>query len=188
MKIISRSIFALAVVCAFFLAPKQQVFATNASAISAVKGEMFYTKFSLFYEKNVYRTTNYRKGTLVPINTEVTFVKANKKEIDVKLPDGVTLRIVNIEPYSGEDISGIFNRALDKTAVDLSGFSAMEKTNIEAGTVAAGMSKKAVIAALGYPPKHKTPNLTGDAWRYWQNRFNTFIVHFENDKVTGIQQ
>lgn len=50
------------------------------------------------------------------------------------------------------------------------------------------MSKDAVIAALGYPPKHQTPTLKGNQWRYWRTLFKTFVVHFEDDKVDNIQQ
>jgi hypothetical protein len=162
--------------------------AADTNTISAVKGDKFYTQFSLFYEDNVHRTTNYRTGTFVPVNTEVTFVKANKKEIDVTLPDGADLRIVNVEKYSGENINGIFHRTFGKTAADLSRFSTKEKNSIEAGDVEPGMSKDAVIAALGYPPKHQTPTLNGNQWRYWRDTFATFVVHFDDDKVTSIQQ
>jgi len=181
-------VFALTTACAFFLAPAQQLIAADTNAISAVKGDKLYTQFSLFYEDNVHRTTNYRKGVLVPINTEVTFVKANKKEIDVIISDDTELKIVNIQKYSGENINGIFHRTFGKTPVDLSRFSTKEKSSIEAGEVEAGMSKDAVIAALGYPPKHQTPTLKSNHWRYWHNLFKTFVVHFENDKVTSIQE
>jgi predicted nucleotidyltransferase component of viral defense system len=124
----------------------------------------------------------------VPINTEVTFVKASKNEIDVIIPDDTDLKIVNVEKFSGENINGIFHRTFGKTAVDLSQFSTKEKTNIEAGDVEPGMSKDAVIAALGYPPKHRTPTLKSNQWRYWRNLSTTFVVHFEDDKVTGIQE
>jgi hypothetical protein len=180
-------VFALTAAYGIFLAPSQPLIAADTNAISAVKGDKLYTQFSLFYEDNVHRTTNYRKGVFVPINTEVTFVKANKKEIDVIIPDDTKLKIENVEKYSGENINGIFHRTFGKTPVDLSRFSAKEKNSIEAGEVEPSMSKDAVIAALGYPPKHQTPTLKGNQWRYWHNLFGTFVVHFENDKVTSIE-
>lgn len=168
----------------FLCAPAAQ--AKDKAALAA-KGDKLYTKFSLFYEEKVHRTTNYRIGVLVPINTEVTFVKSNGKEIYVKLPDGTELKIENIENFSGEKIDGIFSRTFSKEKVDLSKFSKIEKENIEIGDVQPDMSKDAVIAALGYPPKHQTPSLTSNAWRYWRNRFKTFIVHFKDEKVASIQ-
>jgi len=49
-----------------------------------------------------------------------------------------------------------------------------------------GMSKKAVLAAIGYPPQHQTPSLNGDTWTYWSSRTNRFAVIFKQDKVDHI--
>ena len=162
--------------------------AAKGVAASTPEGQTLYTQFSLFHEANVHLTTNYRKGILVPINTEVKFVKASKSNIVVTLPDGQNLTVINIEGFSGEKIDGIFTRTFAAKPVDLSQFSEDEKRAIISGEVKKGMSKPAVILALGYPPKHKTPNLQMNQWRYWQNRFVTFMVYFENDKVTKIVQ
>jgi len=181
-------ILALTMACGILFASSPPLIAADTNAISAVKGDKLYTQFSLFYEDKVHRTTNYRSGTFVPVNTEVTFVKASKKEITVTLPDGTSLKIENVEKYSGESIVGIFHRTLGKTPLDLAHFSATEKNSIEAGEVEPGMSKDAVIASLGYPPKHQTPTLKGNQWRYWRSTFGTFVVHFEGDKVKSVEQ
>jgi hypothetical protein len=180
-------VLALTIAGGIFLASAPQLIAADTNTIDSVKGDKLYTQFSMFYEDNVHRTTNYRSGTFVPINTEVTFIKANKKEIDVTLPDGTALKIVNVEKYSGENINGIFYRTLGKTPADLSHFSPKERNSIAAGEVEPGMNKDAVIASLGYPPKHQTPTLKGSQWRYWRDTFATFVVHFDDDKVTSVQ-
>lgn len=146
-----------------------------------------YTQFSLFMEENVHRTTNYRKGTLVPVNTEVVLINQDDDDIELRMIDGTKLDLENIEPFSGEKIDGIFRRTLSAKKVDLSPFSEEEKRAILSGEVEVGMSRAAVLVALGYPPKHKTPSLQGNQWRYWQNRFNTFVVIFEGDKVKAIK-
>lgn len=156
-------------------------------ASNATKGQTFFVQFSLFQEKGVHKTTNYRKGMLVPVNTEVTFVKADKRDIVVKLPDGTSLTLANVENFSGEKVDGIFTRTLGSTKVNLDKFSEAERKAILAGRVEPGMTKAAVVVAIGYPPKHKTPSLVGDHWRYWQNKFNTFLVHFQDDKVSEVQ-
>jgi hypothetical protein len=154
----------------------------------AAKGEKFYTKFSLFYEKDHHITTNYRKGTLVPVNTEVEFVKATKKRITVKIPSyNVTIDFENEEDYSGQKIEGIFERTFARQPVDLVSFSEEERLSIKKGKVKEGMSKEAVIKAMGYPPHHKTPTLEMDQWRYWKNRFDTMLVHFASGKVSSIE-
>jgi hypothetical protein len=156
-------------------------------AASTPKGQTLYTQFSLFYEGYCHVTTNYRKGILVPVNTEVKFVRVGGGSIIVALPDGHNLEIRNIEAYSGENIDGIFTRTFATKPVDLLQFTEEEKKSIIAGEVQSGMRKSAVIIALGFPPKHKTPNLQLDQWQYWHNRFATFVVHFEKDQVTQIE-
>lgn len=152
------------------------------------KGQILYTKFTLYYEDLRHRTTNYRKGILVPVNTEVKYVKAKGQDIFVTLPNGQELKIENVEPFSGENIDGIFSRTFGTEKVDLSQFTDEEKRAIALGEVEPGMRKSAVLVALGYPPKHKTPTLDSPEWRYWRNRFATFVVQFEGDKVLSIKK
>ncbi len=154
----------------------------------AVKGDRFFTQFSLYYEKGHHITTNYRVGILVPINTEVEFVKATKNKIIVRIPGYDTeVEFINVKDYSGETIDGIFKRTFSRERVDVSGFNDTERSAIKRGAVEIGMRKNAVIKAMGYPPRHKTPSLAMDQWRYWKNRFNTVLVSFEEDKVTSIK-
>jgi hypothetical protein len=168
----------------------------NLSAISAVskidlievpKDQILYTQHSLYYEKNQYLATNYLKGTLVPVNTEVKFIKVTKNSIEVILPDGQELIMENIRAYSGEAIDGFFKQHLADKPVDLSQFTAEEKKAIMEGQVKLGMSKSAVIKAIGYPPKHKTLSLQNNQWLYWQNRFGKMMVVFEKDKVIRVK-
>jgi hypothetical protein len=88
-------------------------------AASARKGETLFTQFSLYFEKGCHITTNYRRGSLLPVNTAVTFIKAGGNEITVTLPDGRRLVIDNVRDYSGEIIDGIFSRTFARTQVDL---------------------------------------------------------------------
>lgn len=157
-------------------------------AANTPKGQTLYTQFTMYHEDYRHRTTNYRKGILIPVNTQVKFVDAGRSSIVVKLPDGYNLTVENVEKYSGEGIDGIFNRTFSTQPVDLSRFGRKERRGIRAGRALPGMSKAAVIVAMGYPPQHETPSLKLNKWRYWQNRFNTFLVHFENERVSYINE
>ena len=155
----------------------------------AQRGEKLYTQFSLFVLKHTHLTTNYRKGILVPINTEVEFISANKSVIEVRIPEyNLDVRIQNVEGFSGEKIDGIFARTLGREKVDLTNFTEVEQKSIKQGVAAVGMTKDATIKALGYPPHHRTPSLNLNEWRYWHNKFNTFLVVFDEGKVSGIKQ
>ena len=64
--------------------------------------------------------------------------------------------------------------------------STTDQQGIKKGIVTKDMTKEGVKYAIGFPPEHKTPDLSGNEWRYWENRFNTFKVNFKNNKVSNI--
>lgn len=151
-------------------------------------GNIYYTQVSMQYEKGRYLTTNYRKGVLLPINSQVQLEKITAGDIFVEiLPDHRKLRIENVEKHTGDDSVAAFSKLFNKNRVDLSRFSGMEREHIMAGKVGKGMRKQAVIAAIGYPPVTETPTLQTNEWTYWSSRFNRFVVYFTNDRVTRIQ-
>ena len=51
------------------------------------------------------------------------------------------------------------------------GLDAREVESVRNAVVLAGISKRAVLAAYGYPPEHATPTLEKVVWTYWLNRF-----------------
>ena len=155
--------------------------------VKATPGQTYYTLFSFFYEGDHHMTTNYRKGALVPINTTVKFIESDDEEIVVSIW-GKEIRIINVPGFSGEDMEGIFTRMFGSAPINLDKFTSQEKENILAGTVVEGMRKDAVICALGYPPKHRTPSLSAAEWRYWHNRVNSFLVCFSDGKVARIKE
>ncbi len=74
-----------------------------------------------------------------------------------------------------------------ETPVSYDNLSKMDRKGIEKGEVYMGMSKKGVMAALGYPAAHRTPSPDRDTWTYWTNRFSTMSVHFDDSgKVNKI--
>ncbi len=151
-------------------------------------GEKYYTQVTIQYEKGRFRTTNYRKGVLVGVNTEVELLDITPKIVKLKLlAENQELLIVNVPKHTGEDVYQAFDKLLANTKVNLSQFSSLEQKNIKQGAVAKGMSKQAVKVAIGFPPITRTASLEADAWTYWSNRFNTFIVHFEDNKVVRVQ-
>lgn len=151
-------------------------------------GNFYYTQVTLQYERGRHLTTNYRKGTLLPINTQVQLKEITGGDIRLEiLPAHAKLRIENVEKHTGDDVKQAFNKLIGKNKVDLSRFSSSEREYIALGRVGEGMRKKAVIAAIGYPPITETPSLENNEWTYWSSRFNRFIVKFKNDKVAQIQ-
>mgnify|MGYP003984617013 FL=1 len=160
------------------------------------KGDILYSRFTFYFLKEQHTSTNYRKGTLIPINSKFEFVKTswpkrpNKPPFQVPgsfrikhVESGQIIKIENIKKYSGSDVSGYFLKMFSKDKTDLSSFTEKERQYILIGRVLSGMSKKGVILALGYPPVHKTPSLNNPIWHYWNGKLGTFTVQFLNDKT-----
>jgi len=157
--------------------------------LTAAADKTVYAAHSFFHQKGRHLTTNYRTGTLVPVNTKVRIISSSRKSIRIERAEGgQVIEIVNVANYSGEDIHGIFDRMFSPAPIDLSRLSDGERDLILAGKAGVGMRRKAVIMALGYPPSHKTPSLQDKEWRYWQDRFRTFFVEFGNGKVVRIRE
>ena len=182
MLLLLLSSFILLIGCSKKFSSAEQTLPTGAQP-----GEIYYTQFSLFQEKNNFRTTNYRRGGLIPINTPVSLVSMDSKDIVVKFRDsGQTLNIENVQKHTNEDVQQAFKKILGKRMVDLSQFSKDEQQHILGGQVVKGMRRKAVLAAIGYPPASSTPTLETSEWMYWNNRWDRFIVRFKGDVVEQI--
>ncbi len=152
-----------------------------------VVGDDYYTQFVIRYEKGVHLTTNFRRGASIPINTRVKLLAIKSKTIEVQ-PDNMVkpLLIKNAKKHTGDDIVQAFDKLFAKRKVNLRQFTALERRQIKQGRVAKRMRKKAVLAAIGYPPITETPSLDMNVWTYWSSRFNRFRVYFRNDRVYKI--
>ena len=73
--------------------------------------------------------------------------------------------------------------------VNISAFSATDQKGIKAGKPYKGMTKDGIRVALGYPAVHRTPSLEENTWVYWQNRYNTLEIVFDDSgKVIRIRR
>ena len=160
---------------------------TNELPVNVTEGGIYYTQVVMHYEKNAYPTTNYQVGAMIPVNTQVKLLEMNEKTISIDVNGGgQKLKVKNIAKHTGDNTQQAFNKLFARQKVNLGQFNKLEKEHIDAGTVAVGMSKKAVTTAIGYPPSTRTMNLDADSWVYWRHRYNTFIVNFKNGKVSDI--
>ena len=127
-------------------------------------------------------TTNYQVGFLIPVNSKVTMQSANAKQI-VFLYEGNEIILRNTPKYTGVGISEILQQYFSSKKVDLAKFTKDEQKAISNAGLVKGMSKAAVLVSLGTPPAHQTPRLDSDSWKFWKDRWTTFLVTFKNGKV-----
>ena len=152
-----------------------------------VVGDLYYTQFVIRYEKGAHLTTNFRRGAMIPVNTQVKLLNITSKTIELDIENSKqTLLIKNVLKHTGDDVFQAFDKLFSIKKQSLRSFNALERKNIARGAVAKGMRKKAVTVAIGYPPITQTMNLDADTWVYWSGRFNKFNVNFSRGKVSSI--
>ena len=180
-------IFACFVFACVFLMSAFTCYAAKKGADSPIK-KTYYTALNIWFEDATeIMTTNYHKGQMLPINTKVVITKYGNSGFSFTDEKGIKYSVIYVKKYSVLPVKEIFDRYFTGQEVSLDRFTGEERKNIEAGAIAEGMSKEAVLASYGYPPAHQTLSLESDQWKYWKARTINFFVHFNKDgKVARI--
>ncbi len=76
----------------------------------------------------------------------------------------------------------IFVNDISSVEKTVEGMSKKDKEGIYKGKVMVGMTKKAVLVAIGYPPEFATADPMNERqWHYWRKRYKKFHVLFDNN-------
>lgn len=149
-----------------------------------VVGEQYYMRHCLRYEEGKeWETTNYwtDSSIFVPINSKVTLNSLGSRSMQIKIEkSGQVLTIENVQKYSQREMAEIAKNMLTRTPVPIEKFDEKAAKNIRNGILTLGMTKEQVVMTRGYPPGHKTPSLEIDSWTYWNNRFGTHLLVFQD--------
>lgn len=157
----------------------------------APQGKTYYTKVNIWYETpGRILSTNYHKGGRIPAGTEVKILNYGHGKITFFDAGTGVMTLWHARRHSRITLDELFNRHFSEENVRAAGgkFEKMtgeEQKNIEAGVVANGMSKDAVVMAYGYPPSHRTPSVKVDRWIYWIGKHTTKIVNFNSEGRVG---
>ena len=160
---------------------------------SASAADRLFTAYNIWFEQptKVY-STNYENGNILPAGSEVKEVNRSAKKLefmDVKLNMKFTIEFVG-KHHPGLTAEQWMNRFLtsrDFPALS-KGLTAAEIKSVKAGQAKVGMSKKAVLLSLGYPPEVATPSTELDTWKFWRDTFRNYLVKFANGKVSSSEQ
>ena len=173
---------------------------TGPKVESPLNGQFRYTCCNIRYEKPEITDVNYQTGAIIPYGTRVQIIEVRKNAVRFQ-PVGhpeITLvyrhgrKIYPFEQYLDRIFLTDDPRASkakpSKAAKTQKVAEQGTKTEklIEQGTVEPGMTKAEVLLTLGYPPAHRTASLESPIWTYWRNRWDTFTVYFDGDKVDRI--
>lgn len=149
-----------------------------------------YTRVNLHPDERNRRlySLNYLREGLIPMCSEV--------RLEEITPEALTFRVVQtgrqytyffhstLGGHLTSHLDRVFGTSCDAAALDAMGD--LDRQGVVSGRVLVGMSKEAVVLALGYPPAHTTPSLDSDMWIYWISRSNRTKVLFDDGRVVQI--
>ncbi|MCJ7618576.1 MAG: hypothetical protein MUO43_18800 [Desulfobacterales bacterium] len=158
-------------------------------------GKIYYTSVNIWYESpDKIPSTNYHKGTKLPIGTKVKIISVGNRKIQfVPVDTSLTFTIVQQRKHSIIKLKELFDRYFsEKSLLAEEGYfhnlTEKEKECVNNGSISHGMSKVAVLMAYGYPPSHKTPLLSSDVWHYWHSRLEMVDVYFKDNNLYKIER
>jgi hypothetical protein len=153
--------------------------------VAPVVGQNYFTRFSFHEERSAYSTTNYTRGAVVPINTEVKLIAMSGSKLTLKrLDTGQDIKVENEEKFSRKSIDQIAALMLSAEKTPLERLPTEVAAAIRNGDMRRGMTKELLLMARGYPPAHETPSVEGDRWVYWSSRFVKQTVVFANGRLS----
>lgn len=134
-------------------------------------------------------SVNYQDDGLIPLCTpiRVTFLNTEELRFTV-LASGRSYRYIfhdTMKMTPGEHVARFFGTRCDRSMVQT--LAPIDQQGIREGRALVGMSKEAVLLAIGYPPEHATPSLDSDEWRYWLGKLDTMMVIFAEGRVVELK-
>ena len=168
------------------------IFAFGVAGAASAQDRL-YTAYNIWFEKpdRIY-STSYQKGNMLPAGSEVKDVKRSRGKLeftDVKQDMKFSAEFVG-KHHPGVTAEQWMDRFLTTKdfAALTKGLTGAEIKSIRAGLVQAGMSRRAVLVSVGYPPEVATASTDLDVWKYWRDRFRNYEVKFAGGKVAKSEQ
>lgn len=148
-------------------------------------GHEYYLRHCIRFERGVYKTTNYGRGTLLPINAKVKLVAKDETMLVLHVIDtGETVKVENQMEHSRANIETIARRLLAPKPISLDEFDKATAAAIRSGILQLGMTREQVVMARGYPLADKTPDLDLNTWVYQSNLFVHQTIVFSDGVLT----
>jgi hypothetical protein len=170
---------------------------------SPLNGQFRYTCCNIRYEKPEITDVNYQQGAIIPFGTRVQILEVRTNSVRFQPVGHPEMTLVyrhgrKVYPFE-QYLDRIFLSDQPRLAGSAPASASKSKKGkaapapapkfehqIEQGLVEPGMTKAEVLMAIGYPPAHRTPSLESPIWTYWRNRWETFMVYFDGDRVDRI--
>lgn len=150
-------------------------------------GGTFYSKYNIHIDRGGDTKASYANYTQSPTHSFIPYgsqfrLEKWRRGFALITTTGEKIYYQFSKRHMKMSVETYINTILSRNSVsyDLQG---VDKEGVSAGKVLPGMTKDAVMIALGYPATHRTPQLSANQWVYWRNRFTTRTVTFDNNGI-----
>jgi hypothetical protein len=183
-------ILVLAVAALGAWSPRAIAQLVDAAGVDLLQAPTVYTLTNLHPDETERRlyAVNFQQPGLIPRCTAVRITRLRRSAMIFVVVDGNR----EYEYLNHDAAAEPFNDHLlrffgSQCESDSTGLNDADVDGIRRGVALVGMTRKGVILAIGYPPRHVNPSIERGDWTYWRHRFDRFIVQFDDKGlVTGI--
>ncbi len=150
-------------------------------------GQTYYTRVNIWYENpRSIPTTNFHRGGRIPAGTPVKILALQDPQMTFLDEATGLMTLFHVRRHTRVAFEELFDRMFSKDdpkgpQTPYAAFTDAERQAIDQGTLVPGMRRDAVLMAYGYPPTHRTPDLSDNRWTYWQDRRAMVHVDFGPD-------
>lgn len=153
----------------------------SAPAAPSVQGQQRFLCCNLHTEREWLSDGNFYVGRLIPAGTPVTITGTPGRDRVAVQIEGQNYRLGQEYGRNQESFESYMNKVLVTTdpRPKINSFAPPVRDAIRQSKLARGMTKEQVLLSLGYPPTHGTASLDSMEWKYWYNRYATYLVLFD---------
>jgi hypothetical protein len=159
--------------------------ASFAGAQELIQG---YTCCNLHYDKEWISDANWLLAPMIPAGARIKVLSYESSRRATVEVDGKPLKI-SMDYGKDEPVDKFLSKIVVKTSpkAKIDRYSEPVRAAIHSGKVIPGMTREQVLAAVSYPPTHKTPSLDQPMWQHWQSRAGRFEIRWdEHGKVREV--
>ncbi len=155
---------------------------------ASLAGTKRYTCCNMHYETQSLSDANYYVGATLPAGTLVQIDEVRARAVTFS-SEGKKLTLEQTYGAAQEGFEAYLNKVLvtqDPNPTIARQPKAVQEA-IHDSRVEIGMTKEQVLLSVGYPPTHQTASTQSAEWKYWRNRWMTFVVKFDaSDRVSSL--
>ncbi len=184
---LQRAALAVCAIATLALGCRSMVIVDNSGNRLTV-GSTAVTLVNLHASKKTLSSVNRQGDELIRVCTQVQITELGSKRMSFKItgsPQPYSFRYHKAasEPFA-KNLARYFGSRCPKEQI--ASMSPLDQYGIEQGRPYIGMTRQGIILAMGYPPKHRTPSLAANSWRYW-GRKATFVKFDAQGLVQYVQ-